>query len=113
MNTNTQPPILEGCAVLPPMHQVDGNGTPRQPKRDAAKAKGKTPRRRTGNRFGVLNAFVDTGMVGLSKAEVGTWLVLYRDTRNGTACTGMESIAARIGCSKRAVAKAGGGCVAR
>ena len=21
MNTNTQPPILEGCAVLPPMHQ--------------------------------------------------------------------------------------------
>ena len=34
-----------------------------------------------------------------------TWLVLYRDTRDGTACTSEENIAARIGCSKRAVVK--------
>jgi biotin operon repressor len=56
----------------------------------------------------VLNAFVDAGMAGLSKVEALTWLVLYRDTRDGTACTSEENIAARIGCSKRAVVKAVG-----
>ena len=71
-------------------------------------AKGKTACRKTGNRFAVLNAFVDAGMAGLSRVEIGTWLVLYRDTRKGTACTSEESIAARIGCSKRAVVKAVG-----
>jgi len=106
MNTNTKPPILEGCAVLPPMHQ--GNGSHRQRQGDTSKAKGKTVRRKTADRFGVLNAFVDAGMVGLSKVEAMTWLVLYRDTREGTACTSEESIAGRIGCSKRAVTKAVG-----
>jgi hypothetical protein len=97
MNTNNKPPILEGCAVLPPMHQCD-----------TSKAKGKTSRRNTTDRFAVLNAFVDVGMAGLSRVEIGTWFVLYRDTRNGTACTSMASIATRIGCSKQAVVDAVG-----
>jgi len=71
-------------------------------------AKRKTGRRKTGDRFAVLNAFVDVGMAGLPKVEAMTWLVLYRDTRNGTACTSEDSIAGRVGCSKRAVAKAVG-----
>ncbi len=107
MHTNAEPPILPGCSVLPPMHQADGNGSPHRHRGNATKAKGK-PSRRWGDRFAVLNAFVDAGMVGLSKVEALTWLVLYRDTRDGTACTSEESIAARIGCSKRAVAKAVG-----
>jgi hypothetical protein len=108
MNTNTKPPILEGCAVLPPMHQ--GNGSPSRHQGDTAKAKGKgkTNRRNTADRFAVLNAFVDAGMGGLSRVEIGTWLTLYRDTRDGTACTSMVSIAARIGCSKQAVVDAVG-----
>ena len=106
MNTTDKPPILEGCAVLPPMHQ--GNGSPRRYQGDTSKAKGKPSRRNTADRFAVLNGFVDAGMVGLSRVEIGTWLTLCRDTRNGTACTSMVSIAARIGCSKQAVVDAVG-----
>jgi biotin operon repressor len=108
INTHTQPPILEGCAVLPPMHRGNGNGSPHRHQGDTSKAKGKPGRRNTGDRFAVLNAFVDAGMVGLSRVEALTWLVLYRDTRDGTACTSEEKIAARVGCSKRAVAEAVG-----
>ena len=104
MNANNKPPILEGCAVLPPMHQ--GNGAPHQHQGGTSKAKGKPSRRNTADRFAVLNAFVDAGMAGLSRVEIGTWVTLYRDTRNGTACTSMESIAARIGCTRRAVVDA-------
>jgi hypothetical protein len=106
MNTNTKPPILEGCAVLPPMHQ--STGSPRRHQGDTSKAKGKPGRRNTADRFAVLNAFVDAGMVGLSRVEALTWLVLYRDTRNGTASTSEENIGKRIGCSKRAVVDAVG-----
>ena len=63
MNTNTKPPILEGCAVLPPMHQ--GNGSPRRHQGDTSKAKGKPARRKTADRFAVLNAFVDFTMAEL------------------------------------------------
>ena len=108
MNTNSKPPILEGCTTLPPMHQGNGNGSPCRHQGDTLKAKGQPGHRNTADRFAVLNTFVDAGMVGLSKVEALTWLVLYRDTRNGTACTSEEGIAARIGCSKRAVAKAVG-----
>ena len=82
-----------------------GNGRPpaRPPEH---RAKGKPARRKTGDRFAVLNAFVDAGMVGLSRVETMTWLVLYRDTRNGTACTSMKNIATRIGCSRQAVKNA-------
>jgi biotin operon repressor len=45
-------------------------------------------------------------MIGLSRVDALTWLVLYRDTRNGIACVSAESIAQRIGCSKRAVTSA-------
>jgi hypothetical protein len=106
MNTDTQLPILEGCAVLPPMHQGNGNGSPHRHQGDTSKAKGKPGRRNTADRFAVLNAFVDAGMVGLSRVEIGTWLTLYRDTRNGTACTSRASIAARVGCSVKAVGNA-------
>lgn len=66
----------------------------------------KKPKRSTGERFKVLNTFVDVGMVGLSKVEVMAWLVLYRDTRDGIACTSMADIAKRSGCSKRSVISA-------
>ena len=45
-------------------------------------------------------------MTKLSRVEIGAWLVLYRDTRKGTACVSMKDIATRIGCSVRGVAKA-------
>ena len=92
----------------PPTHRLPSanESTPARHQGHEGRATGKAGRRKTADRFAVLNAFVDAGMVGLSKVEALTWLVLYRDTRDGTACTNEESIAARIGCSKRAVTTA-------
>ena len=45
-------------------------------------------------------------MADLSRAELGTWLVLWRDTKNGTVRTSMQDVARRIGASKRAVVDA-------
>jgi len=109
-NATERKPIPVGQEP-PPMHRLPSpNGSASRPadQGHATKAKGKRGRRKTGDRFAVLNGFVDAGMVGLSRVEVMTWLVLYRDTRDGTACTSEESIAGRIGCSKRAVTKAVG-----
>ena len=62
-----------------------------------------TARKATAERFGVLNEFVDCSLQGLTKAELLVWLVLYRDTRDGTARTGQTDIARRGGVSVRAV----------
>jgi len=91
----------------PPPSPNGHNGRPaRHHQGHAGKPKGKPARRKTADRFAVLNAFVDAGMAGLSKVEAMTWLVLYRDTRNGTACTSRASIAARVGCSVKAIGNA-------
>ena len=106
-----EPPPLRPCSPRPTGEEsgVRDNGRPpttASHQGDQGKAKGKPARRKTGDRFAVLNAFVDAGMVGLSRVELATWLVLYRDTRDGTACVSEKSIAARVGCSVRAVTKA-------
>ena len=67
------------------------------------KAKGKTARRRSGERFAVLNAFVDFTAGTLNRAEVLVWLVLYRDTKDGTAATSQTDIARRTGLCRRTV----------
>ncbi len=96
-NETTNGQVLPGCSVLPPMnHRPDSTtrGKPREkPKRTAL----------TSNRFGELNAFVDFSLAGLSRSEALTWLVLWRDTKDGTAQTGATDIARRIGASKRTV----------
>jgi hypothetical protein len=63
------------------------------------------PKRRTrSERFATLNAFVDMGMAGLTRAEVKVWLILFRDTKaNGTARTGQRDIARRAGLKPRMV----------
>lgn len=91
---------LPGASVLPPMSiPTQGNAT--------SKAKGHKPSHKaTRDRFATLNQFVDFSLQGLTKAEIGTWLVLYRDTRNGTAKTSQGDIAKRLGVSPRAIGKA-------
>ena len=108
MSISTKPPILEGCAVLPPMHQ--GNGSPRRHQGDTTKAKGKTSRRNTADRFAVLNTFADFTMAGLARAEIVVWLLLWRDTKpDGLARTSQADLARRAGIdvstAKRAVAR--------
>ena len=87
--------------ILPP----DATFRPEdEPPRPAAPAK---PTRRTGKgeRFAVLNAFVDTAMTELTGAEAKVWLILFRDTKaaTGTARTGQSDIARRAGINARNV----------
>ena len=94
---NGHPPILDGCAVLPPMEPALGGQT--EPKRKPNHGK-------TGNRFAVLNAFVDTAAGKLTRSEILVWLVLYRDTRNGVAGTSQADIARRAHVTGRTVRRA-------
>ena len=98
----SSPAILPGASVLP---ALDGPGTDRPAPKRHEGADGKS-KRRHGDRFAVLNGFVDCSMGDLSRAEALTWLVLYRDTRNGIARTGQTDIARRIGTSRRTVNEA-------
>ena len=106
------PQRLTGCAVLPPRDDIEptsnadrrnGHASPQQ--RDKAKRPGEK-RKAAADRFAVLNAFVDCSMTDLSRAETLTWIVLFRDTRNGTARTSAADIARRIGVDRRSVTNA-------
>ncbi len=65
------------------------------------------PKRRSGKgeRFAVLNAFVDAALAELTGAEAKVWLILFRDTKaaTGTARTGQADIARRAGIDARTV----------
>ena len=93
-------PIIPPGVTLPPM-LTDAE---RQAK-PADKHKPKRTRH-TGDRFAVFNAFIDFTAGTLKRAEAMTWLVLYRDTRNGTARTAQADIARRIGSDTRTVKRA-------
>lgn len=75
-----------------------------EPVRPASPSK---PNRRSGKgeRFAVLNAFVDTALAELTGAEAKVWLILFRDTKaaTGTARTGQADIARRAGLKSRMV----------
>jgi hypothetical protein len=102
---SNKPPILEGCDVLPSMHQE--NDSPRRSQGDASKAKGKPSRRNTADRFAMLNAFVDFTMQGLSRAEALVWLALFRDTKpDGIARTSQTDLARRAGANVGTVKRA-------
>ena len=95
----TDPPILPGCTVLPPMEPPNGSRRRRQGNRGHdGRAKGKPRRRKTGDRFAVLNAFVDFAAGMLTRAEVLVWLILFRDTKpDGIARTSQADLARRAG----------------
>lgn len=105
MNTEPRPP-LPGCSMMPLMRPANHAPPTKTADTKAAEKTKRSGRRATADRFAVLNAFVDAGMAGLSRVELATWLVLYRDTRNGTAKTGQADIATRVGCSTKAVKNA-------
>jgi hypothetical protein len=90
-------PVLRGASMLPPMQNPKRPQNTERPKRNR---KGNAD---TGNRFAVLNAFVDSTLATLSRSELAVWLVLYRDTRDGTVRTAQTDIARRAGVSVRSV----------
>lgn len=77
------------------------NGQRRRQSGGRVPAKGKTA-----ERFAVLNAFVDFTLTDLSRREIAVWLVLYRDTRDGTARTSYDDLARRAGLNRRNVGRA-------
>jgi hypothetical protein len=64
-------------------------------------------RRRSLERFQVLNGFVDFGLAQLSRSEMAAWLILYRDTKpSGLARTSLSDLARRGGMSRRQATRA-------
>lgn len=98
-------PVLAGASCLPPMRLLS-QATNERPQPTLSAPESSFKKQKTADRFNVLNTFVDCSIAGLSKSELATWLCLYRDTRNGTACTAQADIAKRSGISVRSVSKA-------
>ena len=69
------------------------------------KGKPNDAKRKAGDRFEVLNAFIDYSLDGLTRAEIAVWIVLYRDTKDGTARTSYDDIARRAGLNRRSVGR--------
>lgn len=99
--STASPRILAGCDVLPAMEPAS---PPERPTEGAADLpKDRTAKRKAGERFAVLNAFVDFTAGTLARGELLVWLVLFRDAREGIARTSQADIARRAGMSDRTV----------
>lgn len=98
------PAILVGTETLPPMKPNKATSSASIQKDKGTKRR--SDRRTTGDRFGILNAFVDCSMADLTRAELATWMILYRDTRDGIARAAQSDIATRAGLSERAIRNA-------
>jgi hypothetical protein len=80
-------------------NQMSSKGTRRN--------KGGADRRRSLERFQILNGFVDFGLAGLSRSEIAVWLIIYRDTKpSGLARTSLSDLARRGGMSRRQATRA-------
>ena len=98
--TNGRSNVLPGCKTLPPMEP------PRPRTASTANSKaGNKPKRTAGagDRFATINAFVDFTLGELTRNETAVWLVLWRDTKDGTARTAQTDIARRAGINRRTV----------
>ena len=109
MSARNEPRTLSGCSVLPPMEPTAPPVTKATAPTNTKKSKRKPAHRKTADRFAVLNTFADFTLRDLSRAEIAVWLLLWRDTRNGTARTSQADLARRAGVDistvKRAVAR--------
>jgi hypothetical protein len=100
-----KPPIIAVGEEPPPM-EGSSPGPSSRPHRGKPKGKPVVAKAKAGERFVVLNAFVDFALSDLRRAEIAVWLVLYRDTRDGTARTSYDDIARRAGLNRRNVGRA-------
>src|SRR5262245_13470971 len=102
-----RPRIIPVGEEPPPMDPPPMNGKgDHPPKRDKAKGKTAGARAKAAERFAVLNAFVDFALADLSRAEIAVWVLLFRDTRDGTARTSYDDLARRAGCNRCNVGRA-------
>lgn len=102
-NGTAAPRLLTGCDVLPAMEPPSPQPTDEPPEVDAGKTSSKAAKRKAGERFATLNAFVDFTAGTLARGELLVWLVLFRDSRDGIARTSQTDIARRAGMTDRTV----------
>ena len=57
-------------------------------------------------RFGEINTFADISLASLDRAEIAVWLLLWRDSKDGTARTSQADLARRGGTTDRSVRRA-------
>jgi len=101
----TEPRILPGCEVLPPMEPSKPRTTSNNSKAEKPKRTAKTTATR--NRFAALNAFADFTVRTLDRAAMAVWLLLWRDTKaDGLAKTSQADLARRAGISDRTARRA-------
>jgi predicted transcriptional regulator len=85
---------------------ADTSPAPRPAPRPAANGMRNGAKTEVGERFAMLNTFADCALAELSRAEIAVWLVLFRDTREGTARASYDDLARRAGCDRRNVGRA-------
>lgn len=91
------PRILRVGEEPPPLEP-----SPRPDRDEKAKGKGK----KTGERFQTINTFADISLAKLDRAEIAVWMLLWRDTKNGTARTSQADLARRAGIRERTARRA-------
>lgn len=96
---------LDSVLAVPGRMETGGALTPPRDSRPG-KSESKAPSEANSGRFEMLNSFVDCQLAECTRAELAVWLVLYRDSRNGTACTAQTWIAKRAGVDVRWVRNA-------
>ena len=103
--TDRLPTVLRGCSVLPPMAspRMTADPLPKATGGPTDKRKGTGKGKPKGDRFPTLNRFIDFTLRDLDRNEIAVWLILFRDTRDGTARTAQSDIARRAGIVRRSV----------
>lgn len=98
--------ILKGFSVLAPMKDTSASADTSDSASADTRSTRSTPksRRGTGNRWNLLNLFLDDTLRGLSRADLAVWLLLFRDSKDGKARTAQSYIAKRAGICRRSVA---------
>jgi predicted transcriptional regulator len=105
MTDNTKSKILPGCSVLPPMEAPDTSSHPEATPNAAGQRKAKFKRNSHGQRWAMLNGFVDFTAASLSQTDALVWLVLFRDAKGKMATTAQTYIASRLKISRRTVVR--------
>ena len=102
MNSSSE---LDSVLAVP--GRMDTGGALKPP-RDSrpGKVDSKAPSKANAGRFEMLNSFVDCELAECTRAELAVWLVLFRDSRKGMACTAQSWIAKRANVDVRTVRNA-------
>lgn len=102
---------LPGAAVLPPMSTVrvaetDAVGADQASINPKSTNTRRPASKTAGNRWEMFNEFIDVTLKDLRPAEAKTWMVLFRDSRNGISKVSQTHIAERCGITRESVSRA-------